>query len=451
MDKHLKQIISNINYEYQEGRISALNLVCMVVEKLPEEVLEKYAQGFFLPLVLQLANDDSSDCRTEVSRSLQVLLKRCPTELLKSLYSFSSKWSKESGPLRTTSLQLFGIFAEARPDFFERRKVLEELLDHLLSILDKDTNADWETIYFTLICCEKLSGSFSKAFWSDERTLPAIVHHLIHSHPWIKLCTGRLVNQYLNSIDLAKFLKSPSKTNYAIVRQPGMLFQIIRNLCIQLNRDEEEQNHDLAVVAIKSLSWALPVMKLHPQLCFSEEYQEDNEKGRDPVLWLLTRLSNIAKPKGMKRREAVFKCFAAFVSLHTDIMKPHLELLLEPLHRADIEATNEIENPSVLHKQHLVSEEATSQATIARDLLQLLEETYGDSQEFLTAFASVKTKAREKREERKMKDKLEAVRDPENYAKLKSEKHLRDRKRKKRRVEEKRQSRGATAKRRHVD
>ena len=59
MDNHLHQVVSNTKYEYEEGRLSATELLYSVIQKFPLPVLEGHSQFFFLPLVLQLVNDDS--------------------------------------------------------------------------------------------------------------------------------------------------------------------------------------------------------------------------------------------------------------------------------------------------------------------------------------------------------------------------------------------------------
>ena len=53
VEKHLKQMVLNIKYEYEEGRLSALGLVNTAIKKLPLDLLVEYVELMFLPLVLQ--------------------------------------------------------------------------------------------------------------------------------------------------------------------------------------------------------------------------------------------------------------------------------------------------------------------------------------------------------------------------------------------------------------
>lgn len=152
----------------------------------------------------------------------------------------------------------------------------------------------------------------------------------------------------------------------------------------------------------------------------------------------------------------IFKCFAALCTRHQSLVAPHMELMLEPLHRSDIEARNEKEEDIVMKStlggagsDGAVPEQVVTEASLARDVLQLVEESCAESPEqFLTAYAAVKSRAREKKEQRKVHEKAEAVQDPIAFAKKKIKKHEQEKQRVKRRVEDRRRDRGAQKKRR---
>ena len=88
---------------------------------------------------------------------------------------------------------------------------------------------------------------------------------------------------------------------------------------------------------------------------------------------------------------------------------------------------------------------ASSEADLPREVLEVLEERCG-SEAFLNAYASVKKKAREKREVRKREMAAENVRDPEAAAKRKIWKQEKEKRRRKRRVEGRKASRGVFGK-----
>jgi U3 small nucleolar RNA-associated protein 20 len=460
-EQHLKQIVANISYEYQDGRLSAIQMLTTVVDKLPDGLLERHAQLLFLPQVLQLVNDDSKECREAVSACLSALLRRSSVEVLQSFHNYTIRWCSGEGPMQVASLQVFGIFVDTCRDFVQSNDNTAQWISRLRTLLQTPVTSDWEVPYFSLLCLEK----FTRLEEADKPLLltggdtelwNSIVERLVDSHPWIKLASCRIVQKLLNSP------ASDSEIPKVLEETPGMLFEIIRNLCLQLNVEEEEQSEDSSENAIKTLTLALPLVKKRPDLCFTSE--SPHAGLRDPISWVLRRLSSIAKPKGRKRRMAVYKCFAAFCTRYPDVVltaqedskqrQLYMELMLEPLHRSDLEASNELENPAVLHKASFNSSgqetAVMTESSLAKDVLQLIEEGCADSPEsFLLAYAAVKSRARDKKDDRKVQVKAEAVQDPMGAALKKSKKHLQERQRLKRRVEDRRQDRGAQKKRRN--
>lgn len=438
-EAHLKQIVANISYAHKEGRLSAIQMLSSVIEKIPNALLQQHAQLIFLPQVLQLVNDDTKECREAVSKCLTILLRRCSKEVLNSFHNYAVRWCGGEGPMQVASLQVFAIFVESSPSFVKNHA--PAWISRLVSLLD-ESSREWEATYFSLICLEKLAKIDLSLFQQSKELWPFVVGRLIDPHPWVKLASCRLVQKLFDS-DKPKTLE----------QCPGMLFDVVRNICFQINVDEDEYSEELATKAIKTLTLALQLLSECPELCFTAD--SPHAGLRDPVAWLLRRLSGIAKPKGRQRRMTVYKFFAAFCTIPGGRLlqkedkkqrRLYLELMLEPVHRSHMEATNEIDNPSVIHKAAAVEEEMT-ESTLARDVLQMIEEGC-DPEDFLAAYAAVKTRARDKKEQRKSQAKAEAIQDPAAAVIRKSKKHEQERHRKKRRVEERRRDRGAMKKRR---
>lgn len=468
-EQHLKQIVANISYEYQDGRLSAIHMLTAVVEKLPDALLERHAQLLFLPQVLQLVNDESKECREAVSKCVSTLLRRSSLEVLQSFHNYTIRWCSGEGPMQVASLQVFGIFVDTCRDFVQSNDYTVQWIDRLQTLLQTPNSSDWEVPYFSLLCLEKFSkleeaGKPLLLSGGDTELWNSIVERLIDAHPWIKLASCRIVQSLLNSTCTSTTPDGPGIPK-VLEETPGMLFEIIRNLCMQLNVDEEEQSGDSSEQAIKTLVLALPLVKKRPDLCFTSD--SPHAGLRDPIAWVLRRLSSIAKPKGRQRRMAVYKCFAAFCSRCPEIVlttednddikedsskKPgqlYMELMLEPLNRSDLEASNELNNPAVIHKASDQETAVMTESSLAKDVLQLIEEGCGDSPEnFLLAYAAVKSRARDKKEDRKVQAKAEAVQDPMGAALKKTKKQQQERQRKKRRVDDRRRDRGAQRKRR---
>jgi len=476
LESHMKQMILNIKYEYEDGRISALDLISAVINKLPLPLLEEYIQLLFLPLVLQLVNDDSKKCRERVGACITVLLSRLSVQVLQSLYEYALKWSEDGtgGQLQRTSVQLFGFFLDARVDFMKKNSRVETLVDYLRHRMEGEIgNVDhtsvliakeWEMIYFCLQTVEKVGNVQQTILWKNSQLWESIIKCVAHPHPWVQLLASRTIHSQLSPCKLDHFEKINTNASSSIILKiPGSLFEITRNLCFQLNSEEEHQSNDISTMAIKNLSWIIKVMDTYPMLCFkdgeiselaADESDDENagsggDKRRDPVTWLITRLSNIAKKRGSLRREAIFKCFAAFATVcDSNIICSHLELILEPLNRVIVETESRDER--VTNANRRSDAFGVSPADLPKEVLQLLEDKCG-TEEFMSALTSVKSKAREKRDTRKQKVAVEAVKDPEAAAKRRIVKQVTEKERKKRRVEERKVGRGVfTKKPRHL-
>lgn len=451
-EQHLKQVVANISYEYQDGRMSGINLLRLVLEKLPQELLQRNAQHLFLPLILQLVNDDSKDCRAKVSDCIVLLLKRSSTELLQTFQDYCSRWSTQTGPLRLASLQVYGLLVDSRAEFIKSSCLDLHWIRHLEQTLHEREELDWETKYFSLVCIEKMIKDFKPVLIQQSKLMTSVAECLTDPHPWVKMSSSRVFNNFLTSNSAVELLSQKN----------GMLFEIVRNTLFQFKVPEEEQSQDLSDLGVKTIALALPLMAEYPQLCYADDdlAEEDSisNNGRDPVFWMLRRLSEISKAKGSKRRMTVFKCYAAFAASNFQIVASHLELMLEGLHRSSIEAKNEIENQAFSSRRTNSyfgfydgrNKEPDTEHSFAEEVLRLLEEKCTSSSDFLTAYAEVKRRAYSKKTKRKNELKIEAAQNPQVAAERRMKKQERNKHRKKRRsAEQAFERRGGEKKYRH--
>mmetsp|Transcript_26337 Transcript_26337/g.37753 ORF Transcript_26337/g.37753 Transcript_26337/m.37753 type:complete len:962 (-) Transcript_26337:142-3027(-) len=456
--QHLQQIVLNIKYEYEEGRLSAIKLLDSVVDKLPLPLLEQHGKIFFFPLVLQLVNDESNSCREAAAHVITNLFKRSSMDQLQLYYDYMKRWFLEQGDaassLRRTSAQLFGLLVESRADFFVGRKnnVSSELLEMINTVLKQEISKEepvqpvqWETSYFCLVCFEKIVKK-SLAILSSDSCVDVWVkttEFLVYPHPWVKQVSSRIIFSYLQSLstngfDCVKESSSTSQSSFT-VREKGSLFQIAKNICVQLNCSDDQYNESIAVLGIKILTWISQRMRDSPHLC----YKETDISNKDPLFWLITRLANMSKEKGNLRRATVFKCFASIICAESSDEKgitPYLEVMLEALHRPIAEEEGaSANNRSSLRSCNTSSLSETTD--LPKEVMNVLEEKCG-TEAFLNAYAIVKLKAREKKMARKQMIMSEAINDPKEAAKRKIQKQTKEKERKKRKIEERKASRG---------
>lgn len=489
LEHHLKQMVLNIKYEYECGRKSALELLLSVIQKLPIPLLEEHTQIFFLPFVLQLVNDESKLCRETVSNCVVALLKRLSTKILQSLYEYLVRWSASKGiegrQLRQASIQLFGLFMDARIDFMKKGGRIQTFLDLIQDILTTEivssqsftsilNGKEWELLYFCLQAVEKVCAKTPIIAQKDVALWEDVIKCLVHPHPWVQLISSRVIHSQFSSENVEAFKSmNEDKSGVActiLLKLKGSLFDIVRNICFQINSNDEHKSDELLTLAIKNLTWAIQMMACRPNVCYKDEKvqelviddsdvdvddsrdddisNQDNESKSNPVTWLITRLSNMAKHRGIKRRETIFKCFAAFATVcKVEINEYHLELMLEPLNRVIQEVAYREDSK---HRNHYETTKDTTESDLPKEVMQILEDACG-TQLFMKVMARIQTKTREKREARKQIRAAEAIHDPEAAARKKVWKNAKDKQRKKRRVEERRGNRGVfTKKPRHI-
>lgn len=186
LERHLQQAILNCEYEYEGGRLSAIELVASIISKFPPQILEERSQLFFLPLVLRLVNDDSQKCKDAVSGAIASLLKRSSTDTVQSLYEYIKRWSVASGPdslpMQKASAQLFGLFVDSRPDYIRGGSTGALLVASIADTL-QDKSLDWELAYFNLTCVEKISNQLQSLLPDSHHIWPMLVTLLKHPHP----------------------------------------------------------------------------------------------------------------------------------------------------------------------------------------------------------------------------------------------------------------------------
>lgn len=256
--QHLNFLMNNLSYTYESGRAAVLDALCVLLRKLPAEIINERAQFFLLPLVLRLANDDAAACRSLAGDAITSLIRRMGAQELNECIQLIIKWwhiepagSEESkstqrpghelqNPLPSildpkllcAAAQVTTLALRARPECLARKPqngnkkrgasssngivVLDNaaraLVRSLADVESADDNiaVEWQVAYYVVECLlawsEHLPGlwetwlALSEGKKSNMRTtfLDKIVLRLLeYPHAWVRLSTMRLLNSYL--------------------------------------------------------------------------------------------------------------------------------------------------------------------------------------------------------------------------------------------------------------
>ncbi|DAZ99386.1 TPA: LOW QUALITY PROTEIN: hypothetical protein N0F65_005288, partial [Lagenidium giganteum] len=458
---HLKFLVQNLAYTYESGRKAVLDCLGSLVRKFPLDVINDRAQFFLLPLILRLANDESSACRELAAEVVKSLVKRMGNQQLNESVLLIGKWWNPKGTdakLLCTAAQATGLVLASRPEFLDKiafdvmRNAKAVLLQRLVAMEDMEDSEDmdWQVVYHTLACLVQfsdcLAGRTESWLWSKSEgghdfIDKVIVKLLEYPHAWVRLSALRWVNSYLRrrngkNFEFTQALKKASKEVQAsrYLKTPGKLFMLASTICKLLQRPQfNVELSEQVLIALPYLCSALQACPHIPQdmVAAAEakpvgavEDESDNDEDDDeaqtkktqesntktPLSWILTRVSYVCREADPLVQTTIFKFFAAFIATgEVETLTQFMMQMINPLFRVATDVKDQT-NPS-------------ETSLLAQEVLQQLEAKVGTSS-FLDAYTFVQKKLVTFRAKRKEKRKRELVADPEMAAKRKIQKNM---------------------------
>ena len=211
-------LAQNLDYVYETGRISVMELLNAVFTKFNEELIAEYADLFFVALTAVIANDESEKCRTMAGALLQVLLGRLESSKVATMVDVLKSWvgARDVQPaLAGASLAVFGLLADV-PDV--DTAIVDDMLVATSSVIsdsaaalaeaESDNTAfpaplDHSLPHHALAAVSKgLSIAPSSA---DDLPWEGIIAHLLFPHDWVRLaaakCVGALMAVSMDKLD----------------------------------------------------------------------------------------------------------------------------------------------------------------------------------------------------------------------------------------------------------
>ena len=469
--KQLGFLAKNLDYKHQEGRQSVLEAVHILLSKTGPELAQDIVSTFFLPVVLAMANDDSSECREMAGALLGQLYSRADKEQTRIMLNPLHSWLEQTDNMALCSigLQAMRIYFEAEETEKEKeaRFVVSILPDLMQPVLQDHENGNWEALYFALQLFTKLSKTVSTLALSPQCTSiwTAVQESLFFPHAWVKTCASNLVGSWL--ADVAKthaatgYSSIPLEGSSGLVLDKEAMIQLLRASlrCLRTPGVTEE----LAMQSVRNLVFlgrccaqnGLELRKAGPEDADSEgEEDEDEDEDADmevdgetsttngagsvksaihyifqQVSTLLRREVLSSRPGALVPKTASIALLAALVR-HIDVEQiyPSLPVILLPLqHLTDSSI------PAPRSSDETFRETYKALVSNCHEVLDALQKKLGPT-EFITEMTKVQDTIKERREGRRVKRRIEAVADPER--------HERDKKRRNDRKKDKRREKG---------
>ncbi|KAF9975229.1 U3 snoRNP protein [Actinomortierella ambigua] len=294
-------LVKNLSYVFESGRQSVMEMMHAIIQKFADEILMDYAEMFFLALVMQLVNDDSSKCREMAGALIKALLLRMNRQKLDNAYLLLGKWfdQKEQRNLQRAAAQVFGLAIDAFGAAFKKqigalvprlRLALESSIEimeearHLAAQQDPfedegqdamDLDTDWEVGYYALNTFTKLVKQFPTVINSNEVAVlwPLISEHMLHPHAWVRLSATRLFGVFFSGINpVTRQAQNAPQT--AALLTPEMLKGVALKLCEQLK--SEFLTTDLGGQIVKNLFF---IAKCYYALPMDYQFKDEAEEG----------------------------------------------------------------------------------------------------------------------------------------------------------------------------
>lgn len=447
LDVLLSFYLSQLSYELQPGRESALEMVQTIVSTFPVKTLKQQSGMFFVMLGARLVNDDAPECRKMVAKSLHTILERVDKPQRDNLFDIVKSWFKDKKIThRRLAAQLCGIFVTVEKSQFGPR--LPEIIPDIIQQFcngdhqngpgkfvrlpqvksDDDGNETkpqdhhlFQVLQLLLKICNHCPVILENV--DDIETLASYIQRLLsYPHEWVRLASTQFIGyvlSVLNITHLSELLqnKTYDPKGYLYSNPSSSVKSLTLDLCDQLQPGSIKP--ELAEQVVKNLVFMARVLQN-----ISGDDSDDMEKPLT-LLWLTRRMRKIINfeivqaSKSTTLRTEVFKWIAGVVTtIPIENLSPVLHHLLAPL----------------------VREMATTEDSIV-ELRRLAKEVGGiirkkiGSEEYITLVSKLQVQLNVKRAERKRERMQLAITDPEAAAKKKIKLNEKKKVAKKRKIE----------------
>jgi U3 small nucleolar RNA-associated protein 20 len=442
--KQLAFIIANLNYEQAGGRLSIMELIHLLLSKSSVEFVQEVSAKCFVQLVFVLANDEKKECKEAAGEIIKEIFKRADEERMSSYLTILRTWIGQGNAASVPfALQTYGFYYDAG---ITNEGDISMLLDTILSIITsaEQTDSDWSQIYAALQLCYILVEKFPDTILSSKNNSlwKSCSTCLSYPHAWVKLSAAKLMSKYFVSFARSNVeygLKPvPLKTSGGLTLTSDNITSLIRRTVHMLKTpglttllaDEIVKN----LVFLATCAGANNLNWRPGQNTESEDEAEDDEGEKKSALqYLFGRLSFILRKEilppflpAMVPKSAALKLIQVLSSqLSAELLTLALPSILLPL--SNITDPN-IPSPYSTDDTFKAQYEALKSGS--EEIMENLKKKMG-TKIYTEALLGVRRAVKERREARRGKRKIEAVKEPERHGENKRKKVERKKERRK--------------------
>nr|XP_034172664.1 small subunit processome component 20 homolog [Osmia lignaria] len=454
LNKHILFYLTQLSYEMQPGRLSALEMLHSIVTGFPTRTLIMKADPIFIMAGARLINDDDPTCRKLCAKCIKEMVTRIHHNKRSKLFNIVMEWLRDTKIMhRALAAQLCGIFVTVEKDAFESR--LKELLPPLLkqfhaNIDDNEepgrfvklrTNEEMAELemqsnikdpermkdhhmFQVLQLLLKISANCTAFLKNDEykeavRSFAEYSQSLLaHPHTWVRLAASQMIGFILAALDIDKiieFLENPEKceteNSYMYSDPAGTIRSLTLDLIAQLQPDMMLE--ELADQTVKNLIFIAKILKSVKTVTTvtvdEDKKATDTDKNQLSLSWLVRRLRRsvnieITKaPKSITVRTAFFKWVAGIVvTIPMEYLNTVLFNIMSP----------------IVREISTIEEKNTSLRRLAKEAAAMIKKRL-DNEEYIRLLSRIQQQLDIKKAERRKVRTQQYVTDPELAAKRK--------------------------------
>uniref|UniRef100_A0A914Z7Q9 Small subunit processome component 20 homolog n=1 Tax=Panagrolaimus superbus TaxID=310955 RepID=A0A914Z7Q9_9BILA len=416
-EKWLSFYLEQLEYEFEDGRLSTLEMINSIINAFTEEVNNKFALLVFIKLSARFVNDESKKCVKFVQLAIQKLLQTTTAKAHHELLSVAKDWlQSDNESTRVIGYKVTAELCRGLPALFASK--IEQFLPLMtqqfgeLSTTEFSENvvlALFETMTFL---CQFVPTAFLKSFILTQKE-HAILEKLneflqcVLSKP-VQFAASGFLGQLLSTLKNEETIKFHNKLQKLFESSVGWS-KLCYSLCFQLKG--------------KSLSEAT-VEQLIKNLVFLSSQITDTEEYNS----FCQRIANVCSAEvalystESLRRKGIFKLTAACALQNTveELTKTLTQRMLPSLHR------------EMLGKSSADREDLQN---LASEVGEILKKQIG-AKEYASILIECSKKANEKTAKRKEEAATLAVTDPRAAAQAKRRKHEKKAENRKRKLDQ---------------
>ena len=455
--KQLRFLAKNLEYKHPEGRQSVMEAVHILLNKFRDEDAKDIIYTFFFPLALLIANDENAQCRELAAALLGQLFTKARADHLGGLLKPLRSWIQQSENLALCrmGMRAYQVLFENSAINVEKEVALvrSSIYDTLKRSLGNTEDESREAIFQSFQLFSKLCGAYPASTMTPKCALlwSSICVSLSHPHPWVQASAATLIGTWFQ--DLARknaeigYGSLPLTGSFGLRLEASTMMDILRASLRSLRRNWS--NNGLATQTVQNLAFLGRCCNENSLMVDAADaantddvgeekggeemlLQEPDDLGSSQSAQHLPAISHIfhqlaailrREPPKLKaqslapKRSAVQLLRALCLQSSLAIIRPCLQSMLLPLHHLtdpSIPAPRTADEEFQIAYRNLVEGAQGVQETLQKRL---------GSAEYVKAMTEVAKAVRERREERRTKRRIEAVADPEAFAKEKRRKN----------------------------